>query len=123
MFRSLSNLRRRLGDKGKRLLLLCDEVEELIKLNDQDPALLPKLRRALQSTEDIRSVMASTIRLWALADERGDTSPFLHGFSPPLYIHNLADDEAESLILQANLPTDSSQALGWLTSTVRSSPS
>jgi serine/threonine-protein kinase len=54
--------------------------------------------------------MASTIRLWVLAGERGDTSPFLHGFTPPLYIHNLADDEARDLIEQANLPSESRPA-------------
>ncbi|MCP3980513.1 MAG: protein kinase [bacterium] len=107
VFPSLNRLRRKLRSKNFKLLLLCDEVEELIKLNEKDPAILRKLRRALQSQEDIRSVLASTIRLWALADQRGDTSPFLHGFSPPLYIHNLSDEEARDLIRQANLPTDS----------------
>ncbi len=107
LFTSLSRLRRKLRSKKLKLLLLCDEVEELIKLNRKDPSLLRKLRRAMQSQEDIRSVLASTIRLWALSDERGDTSPFLHGFSPPLYIHNLDDEEARALIRQVNLPTDS----------------
>ena len=107
LFSSLSRLRRKLRKKNTRLLLLCDEVEELIKLNKKDPSLLRKLRRALQSQEDVRSVLASTIRLWALSDERGDTSPFLHGFTPPLYIHNLDAGEARSLILQSNLPSQS----------------
>jgi hypothetical protein len=107
LFTSLGRLRRRLRSCNRRLLLLCDEVEELIKLNQKDPALLRKLRRAMQSAEDIRSVFASTIRLWALAEQRGDTSPFLHGFLPPLYIHALADEEAEALVRQANLPSDS----------------
>jgi hypothetical protein len=78
-------------------------VEELITLNRADPALLRKLRRAMQSQEDIRSVLASTIRLWALADEKGDTSPFLHGFTPPLHIKSLTDEEARSLVRQQNL--------------------
>jgi len=107
LFASLGRLRRKLRAKGRKLLLLCDEVEELIKLNQRDPSLLRKLRRALQSQEDVRSVLASTIRLWALADERGDTSPFLHGFSPPLYIHNLTDDDARALIRQAHLASES----------------
>ena len=82
LFASLGRLRRQLAAKGKRLLLLCDEVEELIKLEAQDPSLLRKLRRALQSDGGVRSVLTSTIRLWALAEQRGDTSPFLHGFAP-----------------------------------------
>jgi len=107
LFRSLTRLRRKVSASGLRLLLLCDEVEELIKLAQQQPSLLRRLRRVMQSQEDIRSVLASTIRLWALADVREDTSPFLHGFTPPLYIHNLSDSEALDLIHQANLPDES----------------
>lgn len=108
LFRSLSLLRRQARSKKLKLLLLCDEVEELIKLHQKNPSLLRKLRRAMQSSEDVRSVLASTIRLWALADQEAeDTSPFLHGFTPPLYIHSLSDDEAMALIQQANLPSES----------------
>ena len=107
LFVSLGKLRRKLRTKHLKLLLLCDEVEELIRLNTKAPALLRKLRRALQSREDIRSVLASSIRLWALAEHRGDTSPFLHGFTPPLYILSLSDDEARALILQTQLPKSS----------------
>src|SRR5437773_5621795 len=107
LFDSLARLRRRLRSCDKKLLLLCDEVEELIKLHRQHPALLSKLRRALQSPEDVRAVIASTIRLWALTDEETDTSPFLHGFAPPLYIHGLGDDEARALVRQTGLPAGS----------------
>ena len=62
-----------------------------------------KLRRALQSHDDIRSVLASTIRLWKLAEQKEDTSPFLHGFAPPLYIHTLTDEDARALIRQNQL--------------------
>ncbi len=110
LFVSLGKLRRKLRAKRRKLLLLCDEVEELIKLNEKAPALLRKLRRAMQSREGIRSVLASSIRLWALAEQRDDTSPFLHGFTPPLYIHTLSDDEARSLIRQTHLPEDSRPA-------------
>jgi hypothetical protein len=75
LFASLGYLRRRLRSQGLKLLLLCDEAEELIKLQRLDPSLLRKLRRAMQWGEEIRSVLTSTIRLWALAEERGDTSP------------------------------------------------
>ena len=106
LFVSLKQLRRRLRDKKLRLLLLCDEVEELIKLHEKDPSLLRKLRHVVQSGEDIRTVLASTIRLWALADQKVDTSPFLHGFTPPLYIARLSEEEAQSLIEQTQLGTD-----------------
>ncbi len=104
LFVSLGKLRRKLRAKGLKLLLLCDEVEELIKLSEKAPALLRKLRRAMQSREGIRSVLASSIRLWALAEQRDDTSPFLHGFTPPLYIQTLSAGEARSLIRQSQLP-------------------
>jgi len=103
LFVSLGRLRRRLRAKNLVLLLLCDEVEELIKLHRKDSSLLRKLRRVMQSQEDIRSVLASTIRLWSLAEQKGDTSPFLHGFTPPLYIERLSDQEARSLIEQTHL--------------------
>ncbi len=106
LFVSLGRLRRRLRSQGLRLLLLCDEVEELIQLGAKDPALLRKLRRAMQSREDIRSVLASSVRLWALAEQKEDTSPFLHGFTPPLYLGNLGRGEARALIRQQQLAAE-----------------
>jgi len=103
LFVSLDRLRRKLRTRKLKLLLLCDEVEELIKLHRKDPSLLRKLRHAMQSHDDIRTVLSSTIRLWELAYQEDDTSPFLHGFAPPLYIHRLSDDEAQSLIEQSHL--------------------
>jgi DNA-binding winged helix-turn-helix (wHTH) protein len=106
LFVSLERLRRRLRGKKLKLLLLCDEVEELIKLHRKDPSLLRKLRHTMQSREDIRTVLASTIRLWALSEQKEDTSPFLHGFTPPLYIERFSDEEAQSLIEQSHLDAE-----------------
>jgi DNA-binding winged helix-turn-helix (wHTH) protein len=103
-FDSLGRLRRKLLTKGFRLLLLCDEVEELIQLNRQDPSILRKLRRALHSRDGIRSVLASSSRLWQLAQTDQDTSPFLDGFTPPLAIGPLDDEAARQLIRQTQLP-------------------
>ncbi len=112
LFISLGRLRRKLRSKRLKVLLLCDEVEELIQLKEKDPALLRKLRRALQSREDIRSVLASSIRLWALAEQKQDTSPFLHGFTPPLYLDILDDEEARSLIRQTQLEVEARPRFG-----------
>ncbi len=106
LFDSLGRLRRVLASRGLRLLLLCDEVEELIHLNRDDPALLRKLRRAMHSREGVRSVLASSSRLWQLAEAGGYTSPFLDGFTPPVYVGALTDDEARSLIRQDLLNVD-----------------
>jgi RNA polymerase sigma factor (TIGR02999 family) len=104
LFSSLGRVRRRVRSTGRRLLLLCDEVEELIELQAQDRSLLRKLRRALQSGEEVRAVLASTIRLWALAEQREDTSPFLHGFAPPIYLPPLTEAEGRALLRQEQLP-------------------
>jgi len=111
LFESLRSIRRALRPAGRRLLLLCDETEELIALHASDPALLPKLRREMQSHDDTRAVIASTIRLWELSGQRVDTSPFLHGFTPPLHISRLEDDEARDLILQTQRGEPSPAAL------------
>ncbi len=104
LFRSMTRLRHELRPRKLKLLLLCDEVEELVNLNRKEPRFLRRLRRGMQSSEDIRTVMASKIKLWELADEKADTDPFLLGFTPPLYIHSLADEEARALIRQVHLP-------------------
>jgi len=101
---SLGRLRRELRSRGLKLLLLCDEVEELIQIQRAEPACLGKLRRALQSQEGVRSVLAATIRLWELAADSPATSPFLHGFTPPLYLRGLEPEAARALIRQEQLP-------------------
>ncbi len=106
LFASMGHLRRKMRSHGLKLLLLCDEVEELIELHRRDPALLRKLRHAMLASDGVRSVLASTIRLRALADQRGDTSPFLHGFSPPVYIGNLSAEAARELVEQDRLPAE-----------------
>jgi DNA-binding winged helix-turn-helix (wHTH) protein len=97
-FDALGRLRRALRARGRALLLLWDEAEELLHLHAKSPALLRKLRRALQSQEGVRTVMASGPRLWKLAEQRDDTSPFLHGFAPPLYLGPLPDEAARRLV-------------------------
>jgi hypothetical protein len=104
LFTSIGKLRRTLRSQGRSLLLLCDEVEEILNLHRQDPALLRKLRRAMQSQDGVRSVLTSSVRLCELAEQRDDTSPFLHGFSPPLYISGLSAEEALALVRQEGSP-------------------
>jgi DNA-binding winged helix-turn-helix (wHTH) protein len=105
-FTSLGRLRRLLGARGLKLLLLVDEAEELLRLREREPAVLRKLRRALQSREGIRTVLAASRRLWALAEPDGETSPFLHGFTPPVYLGPLTDAEARDLLRQARPALD-----------------
>jgi DNA-binding winged helix-turn-helix (wHTH) protein len=107
LFLSLAALRRALRGRERTLLLLCDEVEELIRLKEQAPALLRKLRRALQAPDDLRCVLAASARLWSLADLKDDTSPFLHGFTPPLHLGPLRPEEARAVAEQSQLPRGS----------------
>lgn len=98
---ALGRLRRALAARGRTLLLLIDEAEELLALQAGSPALVRKLRRALLSPEGVRTVLASSSRLWRLSDRDQDTSPFLHGFAPPVYLGCLEPAAARRVILQA----------------------
>ena len=104
LFSAIGQLRRQLRAMDLRLLALCDEAEELIRLQRSDPMLLRRLRRALQSAPDIHCVLASSIRLWSLSDSDEETSPFLNGFAPPVYLQRLSDEAARSLGRQDQIP-------------------
>jgi hypothetical protein len=95
----LTTLVRRTVRAGWRLLLLLDEGEELLTIARNDPAAIPRLRRVLQKGPELRTVLTSTRRL-ARIDEIVDidTSPFLLGFIPPLYLTPLRDGEARTLL-------------------------
>ena len=107
LFVSMNQLRRELRARSLTLLLLGDEVEELVAIHQKDARFLRRLRRVLQSPENIRTVFASTIRLWKLAAEETTTSPFLNGFTPPLPVRGLSDIEARNLVRQSQLPSAS----------------
>jgi tRNA A-37 threonylcarbamoyl transferase component Bud32/DNA-binding CsgD family transcriptional regulator len=117
LFTALNRLRRAVNARNLTLLLLCDEVEELINLNRKKPALLGKLRNAMQGREGVRTVISSTIRLWALSETIGDTSPFLHGFTPPSCLQSLTSNEAEALVRQDHLPAGDRPAIDEATVT------
>ncbi|MDZ7268704.1 MAG: protein kinase [candidate division KSB1 bacterium] len=88
---------------NKRLLLLCDEGEALLALAQNDVPLLARLRRVLQGSETVRCLLTATRRLARLETFEGaETSPFLHGFTPPLYLSPFSEEEARSLTAQAD---------------------
>ncbi len=103
---TLGRLRRKLRFHDLRLLLLCDNADDLITLNREQPVLMQKLHRALQSRVDIRSVLASGVAFRDLTKPYGDSPPFLQGFAPPLFLGALGDEEARDLIRQAHLPPE-----------------
>jgi predicted transcriptional regulator len=103
----LTTLIRRTVRSGWRLLLLMDEPEELLTVARADPGVLPRLRRILQKGPDVRAVMTSTKRLLRI-DERTDfaTSPFMLGFTPPLYLTPLNPDEARALLARGRFSAE-----------------
>lgn len=94
----LGALVRKTVRSGWRLLLLIDEAEELLAVQRGDAVALPRLRRLFQKGPDLRVVMTSTRRLARIDSAELDTSPFLQGFIPPLYLTPLQPDEARSLL-------------------------
>ncbi len=92
----LRRLKRESASNGMKLLVLCDEAEALVALAETDSRLVSLLGSALRSG-NVRSVMASTIRLWALA---GTLPALLQDFTPPLYISGLQPEDAASLVRQ-----------------------
>ncbi|MDZ7291326.1 MAG: protein kinase [candidate division KSB1 bacterium] len=92
--------------REKTLLLLCDEVEALLTIANNDPHLLGRLRRVMQASESVRCILTATRRLSRLETfEATATSPFLHGFSPPLYLSPLNELEAKLLLRQGGFPS------------------
>lgn len=93
------------------LLLLCDETEALLNVAKNDPHLLARLRRVLQN-EHVRCILAATRRLAQLEtfDEAG-TSPFLHGFVPPLYLAPWTEAEASYFLAQAGFAAEAQREL------------
>lgn len=99
IFESLRILKRSARAKNLNLLLLCDEAEELINVEKNNPEVLPKLRRIFQRGENLVTVLTATKRLGALENSSNpQTSPFLYGFVPPVYLSRLEDKEAKRLI-------------------------
>lgn len=78
----LRRLNRTISEHGKRLFLLIDEAEVLIKIGEDEPKWLARLRKAFQSGQQ-RTAITSTKLLSKLNTVGLDwnTSPFLFGFS------------------------------------------
>ena len=103
----LTTLVRRTVRSGWRLLLLVDEAEELLAVSRTDTVVLARLRRIFQKGPDVRTVLTATKRL-ARIDEITDvdTSPFLQGFIPPVYLTPLAPDEGRALLARGRFSAD-----------------
>lgn len=115
LFMAMAKLRRELRSRNQSLLLLGDEVEELVGIHDSAPRFLRKLQRALGAHENVRTVLASTIRLWNLSSSGGAAVPFLDGFTPPLPVRGLSDAASRDLVRQSQLPPAAQPQVGAAT--------
>ncbi len=105
VFGILRSVRRHARERDLSLLLLCDEAEELINVEQNNPQSLPKLRRTLQRGENLVTVLTATRRLSRLESSSSpNTSPFLFGFVPPVYLTPLAPSQACQLIRLGGFP-------------------
>ncbi len=106
LFHCLRRLTRQVARLDRRLLLLIDEPEVLLEVSQREAGLLPKLRKLIHGGSHLRTVMASTVRLWELRHQRSATSPFLHGFGPPVYLAGLERVAAVECVLQTRRARD-----------------
>ena len=112
VFEILRTLERKVKENDRKLMLLCDECEELINIEKSCPDALPRLRRILQHDETLHTVLAASRRLGALERHTGpETTQFLQGFVPPLYLSRLSDDEAKALIGLGGFQPEDTQAI------------
>ena len=116
LFAMLRFLKNQARQADRTLLLLCDECEELLNVERNDPGALPRLRRAFQQGGHIKTVICATKRLLDLEGENpGDTSPFLHGFIPPNYLGPLSEEAATGLISLGNFTEEQIRHIMGLT--------
>jgi predicted Ser/Thr protein kinase len=102
--------------QGKILLLLCDEVEALLAVAKDDPHLLARLRRVMQTSDSVRCILTATRRLSRLETlDATETSPFLHGFVPPLYLPPMNEAEIQPLLTKAGFALETQKILYQLT--------
>lgn len=108
----LSTLVRKTVRSGWRLLLLLDEGEEFLAVARAEMGTLLRMRRILHKGPEIRTVLTSTRRL-ARIDEGVEyaTSPFLQGFTPPVYLTPLRPDEARALLERGGFTPEQRQTV------------
>jgi hypothetical protein len=105
VFAALEKLSKALERRGAELLLLCDEADELTRLDQAVPGLVARLWQTVGGL-DARVVLASSLRLC-------DSGPaeWMERFGAPRYLGAMTDGEARDLLLQSRLPEAARPAL------------
>lgn len=101
---AIAGLAGALRDRGRRLLLLCDETEDLFGLLRREPDLAGPLERALTAS-GARVVLASSARLAGPAGS-GPGADLLAVFGKPAWLGPLDAADSRALLLQENLPAE-----------------
>ncbi len=102
---TIAGLASALGERGRRLLVLCDEVEDLLALLRRRTELAVPLERALAGS-GLRVVLASSVRLAGPAGPAGQepAAGLLGAFGAPVWLGPLDADESRALLRQDRLP-------------------
>ena len=101
---TIAGLAGALRERGRELLLLCDETEDLFGLLRREPDLARPLERALTAS-GARVVLASSVRL-ADSAKNGPGAGLLEAFGTPAWIGPFDAGDSRALLFQENLPAE-----------------
>jgi hypothetical protein len=101
---TIARVLRAVALRGRRLLLLCDEADALLRLLAAAPATASALQTLLGSTS-VTTVLAGSPRCLEAARALASRSPanLFTGLEAPVFLGALEDGEARSLLLQDRL--------------------
>lgn len=101
---TIARLTGALGARGRTLVLLADEAEDLVALLGREPLEAPALRGVLAGAAGARVVLAASMRLAALASGTPEGARLLQALGPAILLGGLHPDEARALVRQDHLP-------------------
>lgn len=101
---TIAGLAGALRERGRRLLLLCDETEDLFGLLRREPDLAGPLEHALTAS-GARVVLASSVRL-ADSAGNGPGAALLAAFGSPSWLGPFDAGDSRALLIQENLSAE-----------------
>lgn len=101
---TIARLAGELGARGRTLVLLADEAEDLVALLGREPREAAAFLDVLTGGAGARVVLASSMRLAVLATETPKSARLLQVLGSPVFLGALRPDEARALVRQDHLP-------------------
>ncbi|HEV8631653.1 MAG TPA: hypothetical protein VGV61_15150 [Thermoanaerobaculia bacterium] len=101
---AVGRLLRALEQRGLRLLLLCDEADELVRLAEACPQVVGELGRVLLSSPATAVILTCSPRASARAAAAGEGGPLTATLGAPFHLGVLTHEEAGRLLRQEQLP-------------------